>query len=300
MPSCQICGNELLSFASQKTGARNSSLQQSAILVCPNCGLHTLRSHPNLHQLRSLYDVGYEPYWEPLEESGRFVRWARRRNLAFRSNAVRRVQPEPGLVLDIGCGTGGFLRALCCDGTWLGVGLDIIEQALVVANGQGVSTVCGVAGSLLFKTAVFDVVTMWEVLEHLPQPGQALREAHRVLRQNGLLLMSTPNGESLQAGFWRHHWPGWDIPRHLQIFSRGSLTHLLEDSGFVIIREFVIPTEQFYAVESAYSWLEARYGLSHTRRRIVQGAAWLLWPFFRIIDCAPISSTISLVAQKVN
>ncbi|MFQ5855672.1 MAG: class I SAM-dependent methyltransferase [Anaerolineae bacterium] len=251
----------------------------------------------------SLYPLDYEPFKRSVDgELNPFLRWMRRRHYGYRCRAVRRAKPAGGQLVDVGCGTGGFLCELQQGGGWQAMGIDINQRALNVARRQGVQVRCGELGDLGLPTASFDVVTMWEVIEHVLNPWDTLAEIHRILKPNGVLLLSTPNGESWQAQLWGMHWLGWEVPRHLQIFSPQTLRQLLEDAGFEIVRRLSFPMERFYAVESARRWLQAHVSgstqlIAHRLTPLVGLAAW---PVFRLIDRIPSASSIVLEARVVS
>jgi SAM-dependent methyltransferase len=81
----------------------------------------------------------------------------------------------------------------------------------------------------------FDVVTLWNVLEHLPHPVDDLRHISQVMKVGGLLVISIPNLESLCVGFFKTRWLGWDLPRHLYFFPRDLLVDVLHSIGFRVI-----------------------------------------------------------------
>jgi 2-polyprenyl-3-methyl-5-hydroxy-6-metoxy-1,4-benzoquinol methylase len=202
-------------------------------------------------------------------------------------------------LLDIGCGTGGFAHQLSLKGAWRAACVDIHPGALDVARRQGVPAWCGDAATVCLPSASFDVVTMWEVIEHIPAPRQALCEAHRILKPGGRLLLSTPNALSWQARLWGEHWAGWEVPRHLQLFSLPTLRRMLQETGFEIVRRLSFPAERFCAVASARRWLnEQGDGAPWRVSRLVGVAGWAVWPALRLIDCTPWASSIVLEAAR--
>jgi 2-polyprenyl-3-methyl-5-hydroxy-6-metoxy-1,4-benzoquinol methylase len=296
-PLCNCAQADRLFGSRGSTGPRHDPL---SIVRCRQCGLLSLRPRPPTCELAPLYGPEYEAFWGPVaEEPNRFRRWMRRRHYALRCRAVRRAQPTGGVLLDIGCGTGGFLHELCRDGSWQGLGIDISDNALAIARQQGVdvrrTTLCQAS----LAAASFHAITMWEVLEHVPDPRETLEEAHRLLVPGGSLLLTTPNGDSWQARLWNTHWAGWDVPRHLQVFSWATLRRLLERTGFEIVRKLALPMERFFGVESARRWLSARIrGPAQTfGRRAAELAGILAWPALRAMDHLPFASSIALEAR---
>jgi SAM-dependent methyltransferase len=81
----------------------------------------------------------------------------------------------------------------------------------------------------------FDVITLWDVLEHLPSPRSALEVFRRVLRPDGLLIFRIPNAESLDARLFGPYWAGWDLPRHYFAFEQVSAGRLLDQAGFKVL-----------------------------------------------------------------
>jgi len=78
----------------------------------------------------------------------------------------------------------------------------------------------------------FDVVSLWDVLEHLPDPLPVLKKLSEIIRPGGLLVLNLPNPESWEARRFGPFWIGWDLPRHLNLFPLPLLTSLLRTYGF--------------------------------------------------------------------
>jgi SAM-dependent methyltransferase len=139
-----------------------------------------------------------------------------------------------GRVLDIGCGSGGYLAFLAemgwhCAGVETGAKSRAYAQTVLGLDvREGPLEACG------FPDAAFDVVTLWHVIEHLPDPRATLREIGRILKPEGLLLLRTPNVESWEAALFRGNWYGLDAPRHLYLFSPATMERLLRQCGFAV------------------------------------------------------------------
>lgn len=142
---------------------------------------------------------------------------------------------ENGAVLDVGAATGLFVECARKRG-WNATGIEPSAWAAAHAREvHGQPVVTGFLADQELPTGSVEMVTLWEVIEHLPDPASELREIHRVLRQGGTLAISTPDAGSLVARLLGRKWPGWrKIPEHLFHFDRKSLTKLLTATGFEV------------------------------------------------------------------
>jgi len=138
-----------------------------------------------------------------------------------------------GDILDVGCGSGFFLRAL--DQTkWKCFGVETGEAAARAASralGEG-RVFTGTLIESACADGVFDVVTFWSALEHTNEPRANLVEARRILKPGGSLIVQLPNTASYQARMFSGDWFSLDAPRHRYHFTPQTLDALLSDTGF--------------------------------------------------------------------
>jgi 2-polyprenyl-3-methyl-5-hydroxy-6-metoxy-1,4-benzoquinol methylase len=141
-----------------------------------------------------------------------------------------------GRVLDVGCGSGGFLQRMQAIG-WQVEGVEMDDSAARVASValSGPVHVGGLEQAGL-PAGRFDAVTMSHVIEHVPDPAAYLREAFRVCRPGGRLVLATPNARALGHRVFRNAWRGLEVPRHLHVFTVGTLSALVAQAGFDIVR----------------------------------------------------------------
>jgi len=133
-------------------------------------------------------------------------------------------------LLDVGCYTGVFMEVAQENG-WQAWGVDPSRWATEEARQRGLRVFTGTLAEARFPDASFDLVTMWDVIEHLTNPLGELREIHRVLKPGGLLCVHTMDIESLFARIMGHRWP-WLMEMHLYYFSRHTLFEMLGRAGF--------------------------------------------------------------------
>jgi SAM-dependent methyltransferase len=155
---------------------------------------------------------------------------------ALRRTARRRLSQLPRGVrlLDVGCATGGFLReAQHVDRV---VGTDISWDACRRVAGRGITAVVTDAGTLPFAAASFDVVTMWDTIEHLGDPRAGLAEVARVLRPGGLLALTTGDVDSWCRRLSGKRWHLYNLPEHRFFFSAAALTTMLKEAGLRPVR----------------------------------------------------------------
>jgi 2-polyprenyl-3-methyl-5-hydroxy-6-metoxy-1,4-benzoquinol methylase len=150
--------------------------------------------------------------------------------------------PPRGRLLDIGCAAGFFLQ-LMNDIGYETYGVEISEHAAHYAQQEmGLDVFRGDLSEADFQRDFFDVITMWDVLEHLPDFLSALKECNRILDRQGRLIIETVNADSLLARILGRRWPLFAPPYHLSYFNKESLRKALELSGFTITKTIPIQT----------------------------------------------------------
>ena len=172
----------------------------------------------------------------------------------FRHRRVRKIERfvAKGRVLDIGCGRGITLSQLKGDG-WEVSGAEISETAATHArNLLGDTVFVGDVLAAPWPSDSFDVINIWHVLEHLPDPKGVLAKSRALLRPGGLLIVAVPNFESFQARFAGPRWFHLDVPRHYWHFGEKTLRGLLEKEGFAIQE-----TSHFCFEQNPYGWIQS-------------------------------------------
>jgi SAM-dependent methyltransferase len=200
------------------------------VVRCAGCGLARLDPAPA--DIARFYPDAY--WYEPGRLEEIYRRLVMRDHLRFARRA-----PGQGLrVLDVGCGSGLFLRELrAANPAMKAVGMDASPQAAALAwRGYRVPAVAADLQRAPFGEASFDLITMFHVLEHLPDPAAYLTAARRLLARGGKLVVQTPNLDCWQYRIFGARWSGLDIPRHLYDFRLRDLRRLLESCAFRVIR----------------------------------------------------------------
>lgn len=300
-----ICGSNSahsLRFSDIRAGRRSYDVG-----VCPNCGLGITFPFPDREDLNALYST--EQY---RDHKARFVSPAEKLIRLFRKGRCRRIQEKmpKGRILDVGCARGLFL-SLMRESDWEVYGLELNDETAFSARTDlGLDVKTGSLADAHFPESFFDRITIWHVLEHVPEPVATIEECRRILRPGGMLALAIPNLDSLQARISGRHWFHLDIPWHLYHFNAENIKLLLEREDFRIsrVRHFSPEFNPFGYLQSFLNLFGIEHNLLYTllrKKRIRKallsgarsralyfhiGATFLLVPFL-----APLSLVFSLL-----
>lgn len=152
---------------------------------------------------------------------------------------------ESKQLLDVGCGTGDFLKIALTNG-WTVTGIEPNEQARKIANVKTNQNVFEIDHLDNLKEHTFDVITLWHVLEHLPKLDTHIQLFRKLLKPNGLLIIAVPNYKSYDAAHYKEFWAAYDVPRHLWHFSRKSINKLFQKENFTLIKTIPLIFDAYY------------------------------------------------------
>ncbi len=223
---CNVCGDSRLAFLVSRKGYD--------VYSCAGCGLAF--THPQPAEIADQYDSAY------------FDLYRRRRAFRLKRAEARlkciELMRQPGRLLDIGCSLGYFVEGANSRG-WKASGIEISPHAAAEAGKMGLEVSTGVLEEAGYADGSFDCVTMWDVLEHVPDPTAHMLEVRRVLAPGGLVVIGTPDlGHSafkIKGENWRHLKP-WE---HVFYFKKSSIRRLLDKTGFELTRPPVLGGRRF-------------------------------------------------------
>lgn len=231
---CNVCGSGSYRFLYKKMDS--ISHQYFNVVVCSQCGLGYVNPRPSPEVMKNYYQENYylnrfsenkgvpsgdrtilvklyKFYWR------QFSRFYPHRVLKTEKKFCSLYTKGKGKLLDIGCANGDFLKIME-DSDFEVYGLEFSDRFI---NKYGLNIFRGSLFDAAYDTHSFDLVTMWAVLEHVSDPMEYLKEIHRILKPGGVVIFLVPNLRSIPFGLCHND----DIPRHLYIFSPGTIRKML-------------------------------------------------------------------------
>tara|TARA_R110002050_G_scaffold274787_2_gene419362 strand:- start:1040 stop:1900 length:861 start_codon:yes stop_codon:yes gene_type:complete len=148
-------------------------------------------------------------------------------------------------LLDIGCGTGDFLQTALND-NWKVTGIEPNESARKIANSKTNNSVFETKELVKLKPNSFDVITLWHVLEHLPDLEMHTTLFKSLLKPNGTLVIAVPNYKSYDADYYKNFWAAYDVPRHLWHFSKTSISELFIRENMKLVKTLPMKFDAYY------------------------------------------------------
>jgi len=150
-----------------------------------------------------------------------------------------------GKILDIGCATGEFLNYFNTKG-WETQGIEPNEIARNSAIEKYGLAVHSEKELSKYKESYFDVISMWHVLEHVPDLNSRILQLKKIIANNGILIIAVPNIDSKDAGIYGKYWAALDVPRHLYHFNQSAIQKIFQKEGFEIIKTYPMKFDSFY------------------------------------------------------
>ncbi|MEL0455297.1 class I SAM-dependent methyltransferase [Flavobacteriaceae bacterium SZ-1-7] len=176
------------------------------------------------------------------EKAYHFVRGV---SLKSKLNLINSFSQKGKTLLDVGCGTGDFLQ-VAQNNDWKVLGIEPNEQARQIANQKTNNAVFKTEQLLKFNNHGFDVITLWHVLEHLPNLEEQVSIFKKLLKLDGTLIIAVPNHKSYDAKHYKQFWAAYDVPRHLWHFNKPSVFKLMEKQNMQVKKIKPMLFDAFY------------------------------------------------------
>jgi 2-polyprenyl-3-methyl-5-hydroxy-6-metoxy-1,4-benzoquinol methylase len=250
------------------------------IVRCSQCSFLFVSPAPTAVELAAFYQqaayyndrtIGYTDY---LGDQSRHEQLARER--LWR---IERLQPKRGQILDVGCAAGFFLRVAQLRG-WEPLGVELSREMANMASqliGRGVAPTLT---NLDVAPGSLDCITLWEYIEHIPDPRDEIERLASLLRSGGVLALSTPNTGYWSAEHQPEHWREFTPPAHLGFFTHATLDQLLRVCGLRVVRILHVtaraPTQP-YAFQRMLALLRKSVGSGEDRRTPIWWSFSLAW-----------------------
>ena len=206
--------------------------------------LNMLRTYPEPKNLDSYYNS--EDYISHSDSANSLVeklyQYIKKYNLKRKVQLINKYTDSDKTLLDIGAGTGAFLKSAKQNG-WETYGIEPSKRARDLALKKGLELKERL--DLLDQNS-FQVITLWHVLEHLPDLELQIEKITSLLHKEGTLMIAVPNFKSYDAEYYKEYWAAYDVPRHLSHFSQFSISKLFAKSGMKLVKVKPLIFDSFY------------------------------------------------------
>lgn len=210
------------------------------IVRCRKCGLIRTNPRPTKDTIMFYYPEGYlrlisnDPANDQESSShSNFVKRYVNKTLQFETESVPPM--KAGKFLEVGCGTGRFLKKMANNG-WNVTGIEPSKEAADNLISMGFEIHWGTLDTAPDPHVPYDMAACWMVLEHLHDPLRSLEKIHRWVRPGGWLALSMPNAGSLEFRIFRDAWFGLQVPTHLFHFTPRTIRYVLAKTGWHVER----------------------------------------------------------------
>lgn len=206
--------------------------------------LNMLRTNPEPKDLENYYNS--EAYISHTDSAKTLVdklyQHIKKYNLRKKISLINKYTTSDKTLLDIGAGTGSFLESAKISG-WETYGIEPNKKARDLAINKGLELKENID---LLEKQDFQVITLWHVLEHLPDLNLQINKIASLLNEDGTLILAVPNFQSYDAKYYKEYWAAYDVPRHLSHFSQLSIRKLFAQNGMKVVKIRPMIFDSFY------------------------------------------------------
>lgn len=290
---CDNCDSEDFDYLYPGRDHLHGLEGEFSVVKCKQCGLIAVHPKLSLADVSAYYPQDYISFPKAAVDENSFLnRLDRKRGINRRCKIIIDRVEKPGKILDIGCATGNFLNGMQEYG-WTCFGIEPNDYAADYAKDRfGLQVIKGYLTKDLFPGGYFDIITLWDVFEHLPDPAVDLNMIRNILKPGGLLVITTPNADAWGRKLFGESWVGWDVPRHYHIFSPGTIKDMLQKSNFRV-QEIMSFTGRHGAFVLSMKFLLSDKDIPSWVKKLVLTIS-------KSLPCRIIAHPFFLLAEKVN
>lgn len=179
-------------------------------------------------------DKGTKHAYTDYEKESKFLK----KSFLKRIELLRKYQSD-GNLLDIGCATGSFMEK--ASNFYKVSGIDVSDYAIKQAKSKKLDVWQGMLDDSPYRNQVFDVVTLWDTIEHVADPKETIAQVGKIVRPEGIIGLTTGDVGSIFAQMCGSFWHLYNIPQHLSYFDKKTITKILNNAGFEV-KEIVYPS----------------------------------------------------------
>jgi 2-polyprenyl-3-methyl-5-hydroxy-6-metoxy-1,4-benzoquinol methylase len=241
--TCPVCGHnswdEHLSCIDHTVSHETFSTTS-----CTSCGFLATNPRPANEQLSRYYQsTAYISHTDKAESAiDRIYKFARTFTLRWKEKLIKNYS-QKGSLLDYGCGTGDFIT-YCSQKNWQVIGIEPASSARTIALSKLRSNVYATLDEV--PKSQYTVITLWHVLEHVPNLSELITQLKQMLKEDGTLFIAVPNYKSYDGQHYQSKWAGYDVPRHLWHFTPESMKKLLSKNNLRVSAIHPMKLDAYY------------------------------------------------------
>ena len=219
---------------------------------CNRCRSIYLNPRPAISELQVIYPDNYYAFHLSTTSNKKSRLSPKKISAIFERRRLTKIATKycerPQTVFDIGCGDGFSLELFkqVLGDSIETFGVEMNAEAAEQAKRSGHNVQQGLFEELNFDGKCYDIVFSSHVIEHVASPAEFLRKAHQIMNVDGVLVIDTPNVDSLLFRIFGRHWGGWHTPRHWNLFDPSTIEKLARQNGLFVKEVQYMPINMYW------------------------------------------------------